>query len=210
MTHDFIDKYATLSSCVHALDPKLKLGFAVVFIFGIAFIPRDCYALFSLLALVLIFLLWLALIPCKYVLKRSFVIMPFVFTVAVFIPFMRDDGLMIFLNILIKSYLSILVLILLTSTTKFSAILKSMEYFKVPRIFTMILAFMYRYLFVIYGELMKMKTAKDSRMVGNSWWLSTKTLAYMIGVLFIRSYERGEAVYMAMCARGYDGVPTDD
>jgi cobalt/nickel transport system permease protein len=29
----------------------------------------------------------------------------------------------------------------------------------------------------------------------------------MIGSLFIRTYERGERVYQAMQARGYQGVP---
>jgi cobalt/nickel transport system permease protein len=35
--------------------------------------------------------------------------------------------------------------------------------------------------------------------------MHTKTLANIVGTLFLRSYERGEDVYLAMCARGFDG-----
>jgi len=41
--------------------------------------------------------------------------------------------------------------------------------------------------------------------VGGRKWLHIKALANMIGVLFMRAYERGEGVYLAMCSRGFDG-----
>jgi cobalt/nickel transport system permease protein len=51
-----------------------------------------------------------------------------------------------------------------------------------------------------------MKNARDSRSVGNpSAGFQAKTVGAMIGSLFIRSYERGERVYAAMAARGFDG-----
>jgi energy-coupling factor transporter transmembrane protein EcfT len=31
-------------------------------------------------------------------------------------------------------------------------------------------------------------------------------MANMLGILFIRSFERGETVYLAMCSRGFDGT----
>ena len=55
------------------------------------------------------------------------------------------------------------------------------------------------------NSLPKALQAKEARSVGGPKWFHTKTLANMLGVLFIRAYERGEKVYLAMCSRGFDG-----
>jgi len=69
----------------------------------------------------------------------------------------------------------------------------------------MILSFMYRYLFIVVDEAMRMKQARDSRNFGGGRRWQISTIGNMIGTLFIRSYERGERVYVAMAARGFDG-----
>jgi cobalt/nickel transport system permease protein len=74
-----------------------------------------------------------------------------------------------------------------------------------PRVMTMILSFMYRYLFVLVDEVMRLKQARDSRSFGGSRWWQLRVIGNMVGTLFIRSYERGERVYAAMLARGFDG-----
>ena len=51
-----------------------------------------------------------------------------------------------------------------------------------------------------------MLKARESRNFGLSFWGSTVSLANLIGVLFIRTYERGERVYAAMLSRGFDGT----
>jgi cobalt/nickel transport system permease protein len=50
-----------------------------------------------------------------------------------------------------------------------------------------------------------MKQARDSRNFGGRRLWQLRTVGNMIGTLFIRSYERGERVYAAMVARGFDG-----
>ena len=50
-----------------------------------------------------------------------------------------------------------------------------------------------------------MKRARDSRCFGGKWIWHAKTIGHMIGTLFLRSYERGERIYIAMVSRGYDG-----
>ena len=50
-----------------------------------------------------------------------------------------------------------------------------------------------------------MKQARDSRNFGGKRLWQIKIVGRMIGSLFIRSYERGERVYAAMTARGFDG-----
>jgi len=224
MKHSYIDEYWEIESSIHKLDPRIKIvSFFSVILFVVFTKPTSLLA-FALYGLLITFLIGLSKIPIRFILLRSLTIIPFVLMIAVFIPFIKKgqvaggysfgslkltvtyDGLVIFWNILVKAYLSILAIILLMSSTKFMQFLKALEKLKIPQVFTMILSFMYRYFFVITDELMLMQRAKEARSVGGSRWFHIKALSNMVGILFLRSYERGESVYLAMCARGFKGA----
>lgn len=224
MKHSYIDKYSDIDSYIHSLDPRIKLVSTLMFILFVIFTKPTSFLSFALYALFIFILILLSKISFGFVFRQSLVIIPFVLMVAAFIPFFKEgqvaggysfgtlhltvtyDGLMIFWNVLIKAYLSILCMIVLVASTKFSNLLKAFENMKCPRLITMIISFMYRYIYVLADELMRMKRAKDSRSSSGAKKLyHLKTLANMIGVLFIRAYERGERVYLAMCARGFNG-----
>ncbi len=223
MKHSFIDEYSDLDSLIHKIDPRVKFITLVVFILFIIFTKPTAFGIFGLYGVLIFVLILLSKIPITFVLKRSLVVIPFVLIIAIFIPFFKKgkvagsysfgtfqlsvtyEGLMILWNVLIKAYLSILCMIVLALSTKFSNLLKALENMKCPKLMTMILAFMYRYIYVLADELMRMKRARDSRTVGGKRWFHIKALANMLGVLFIRAYERGERVYLAMCSRGFNG-----
>lgn len=223
MKHSFLDQYSDRDSIIHRLDPRTKLITTLFFILAVVLTPPNRWQAFALYFILVATLLLLSRVPALYVLKRSLVIMPFVVLIAIFIPFFKEgevagsyniwlwqvtvtySGLQVFWNILAKAWLSILSLILLTSTTRFSSLLKGLEKIRLPRVMTMILSFMYRYLFVLVDEVMRMKQARDSRNFGGGRLRQLRTIGNMIGTLFIRSYERGERVYAAMVARGFDG-----
>jgi cobalt/nickel transport system permease protein len=221
--HSFIDRYSERDSIIHRLDPRTKLVTTLFFILAVVLTPLNRWQAFALYFFLVAALLLLSKVPALYVLKRSLVIMPFVLLIAIFIPFFKEgevagsynvwlwqisvtySGIQVFWNILAKAWLSILSLILLTSTTKFSNLLKGLEKLRLPWVMTMILSFMYRYLFVLVDEVMRMRQARDSRNFGGGRLWQIRTIGNMIGTLFIRSYERGERVYAAMMARGFDG-----
>lgn len=206
MKHNYIDEYSNLNSLIHSLDPRIKIISLFTFILFVLFTRPISLGSFALYGALIIILILLSRIPFGFILKRSLVIIPFVLMVAIFIPFFkRGDGLAIFLNVLAKSCLSILCMILLVASTGFVALLKAFERLGCPKLITMILSFMYRYIFVIQDELMKMHQAKEARSIGRLRWIHTKALANMVGTLFIRTYERGESVYLAMCSRGFAG-----
>jgi len=223
MKHAYIDKHSGIDSCIHRLDPRIKVIAFFVVIFFAVFTEPTAFITFALYGVLIAVLILLSKIPPWFILKRSLVIIPFVLMVAVFIPFFKHgeiaggysfgtlkltvtySGLMILWNVLIKAYLSILSMILLITSTRFSDLLKAFEKLKCPNIFIMVFSFMYRYIFVITDEFMKMKQAKEARSIDVSKWFHIKVLANMIGVLFIRTYERGENVYLAMCSRGFNG-----
>lgn len=223
MKHAYIDEHSNIDSYIHRLDPRIKIIALFAFILFVTFTEPASFIVFALYGVLIAVLILLSKIPIRFILKRSLVIIPFVLMVAIFIPFLKKgevaggysfgtlkltvtyDGLMILWNILVKAYLCILSMILLITSAKLSDFLKALEKLRFPSVFIMILSFMYRYIFVVEGELMKMRQAKEARSVGGARWFHTKVFANMIGVLFMRTYERGENVYLAMCSRGFDG-----
>ena len=223
MKHSFLDRYSDLDSFIHRLDPRTKFIITLVFILAVIITPPTRWQVFALYLLLMATLLLLSKLPIFYVLKRSLVVMPFVLMIAIFIPFIKEGevagsyniwlwqvsvtytGLQVLWNVLIKAWLSILSLIWLTSTTKLPNLLKGLEQLGMPKVMVMILSFMYRYIFVVVDEVMRMRQARDSRDFGGKRLWQLRTIGNMIGTLFIRSYERGERVYAAMLARGFDG-----
>ena len=223
MKHSFIDQYSDRDSFIHQLDPRTKFITTLLFILAVVLTPPNRWLAFALYLIIIAVLILLSTVPIGYVLKRSLVIMPFVVMIAIFIPFFKEgeiagsyniwlwqvtvtySGLQVLINIVIKAWLSILSLILLTSTTKMTNLLNGLEQLRMPRVMVMILSFMYRYLFILVDEVMRMRQARDSRNFGGGRLWQLRTIGNMLGTLFIRSYERGERVYAAMVARGFNG-----
>ena len=222
MKHSFIDQYSDLDSLIHKLDPRTKLITSLAFIVAVVLTPVSNWRVFAFYLCLIAALLIISKLPPLYILKRSLVIFPFVLLIAIFIPFFKQgevagsyniwlwqvsvtyDGLLILANVVVKAWLSILSLILLSATTKFTELLKGLRQLGVPKIIVLILSFMYRYVFVLVDEVMRMRRARDSRNFGGSRLHQLRTIGNMIGTLFIRSYERGERIYAAMLSRGFD------
>jgi cobalt/nickel transport system permease protein len=123
-----------------------------------------------------------------------------------------DAGLARFLAIILKSWLSMQVALLLSITTHSTDLLWALENLRVPKILVAIISFMYRYLYTIRDEAERMIRARAARSgtsdgfkAGGQLLWRAKITGGMIGNLFLRSYERSERVYAAMCARGYTG-----
>jgi cobalt/nickel transport system permease protein len=125
-----------------------------------------------------------------------------------------QEGLEAVLSILAKSWLSVMAAVILTATTPAAELLRAMRTLGLPRLLAATVSFMYRYLFVIGEEALRLMRARDSRSVrlpgqktGATLGWRAKALGNMVGSLFLRTYERSERVYAAMQARGYDGEP---
>jgi len=132
---------------------------------------------FTFYLLVIAALLLFSKVPVGYVLRRSLLILPFVGIVAVSLPFIKQGevigslniwlwhiqitltGLEIFATIMAKAWLSALSLILLISTTRVNDLLKGLEQLRMPLILIMIISFMYRYIFVLTDDVMRLKQA---------------------------------------------------
>jgi cobalt/nickel transport system permease protein len=118
---------------------------------------------------------------------------------------LSGDGLLVLWNVTAKALLGVLSTILLVSTTSFPELIAGMEGLHVPRIFTLIASFMYRYSFLVAEEFRRMRRAMDSRNYRARWLGDAPILGHALSALFLRSYDRAERVYVAMLSRGFAG-----
>ena len=225
MRHSFLDRYRQGTSPIHRLDPRLKLLATLAFVLVVTTVPPGTWLAFVLLAVLAVGMVVIAQVPLLEGLKRSAVVLPFAGMVAVSLPFTQageavwawqlwgftltvtDAGLSFFAAVMIKAWLSVMISGLLGATTPFPDLLKAMGSLRVPAVLTATISFMYRYLFVLMDEAVRLQTARASRAVGRGRTVRwrARVLGGMIGSLFIRSYERSERIYAAMLSRGFGG-----
>jgi len=96
---------------------------------------------------------------------------------------------------------------LLILSTGFDKTLKLLATLKVPPLMLQLFSLTYRYFFVSIHEAQSILIAKDARTYKNNHTINIQTLknmGTMLSLLFIRTYERSERVYLAMKARGFD------
>lgn len=223
MRHSFLDKYSEIHSIIHNLDPRTKILAVALLTLSIVLTNPLNFFNFFIYFILIIFVAIFAKINIFYILKRASIVLPFVILVSAFVPFFKEgqiigsyniylfklnvtrEGLIIIWNVAIKSYLSSMSLVLLSSTTPFSKLLKGFEKLGLPIIFVMILSFMYRYIFVLVDETLKMNNAMHARNVRLDHIRKLTVLGNVVGALFLRTYERAERIYMVMISRGFDG-----
>jgi cobalt/nickel transport system permease protein len=224
MRHAFLDHHSGMESPIHHLDARAKIIVFFTFILVGVSSPPSSFYLFGLLAAALSGITLFARLPFGHLAKKVLVVLPFLFLATVSIPFLKKDmvgggynlglggltvsrsGLWVLWNVIVKSLLGVFAIILLYSTTSFPKLVKGLERLGSPKIFTTLLSFMYRYSFLLVDEMQRMKRARDSRCFGERWFWQSMTIGQMVGTLFLRSFHRGEKVYLAMLSRGYDGT----
>lgn len=160
----------------------------------------------------------LAQLPIRTVAVRSLIEIPFVLfaflmpffgtgeTIEVFGLTLYENGILAGLGIIAKGTLGILTAIVLSSTTTAREILRGLEILKIPTLIIQIATFMLRYTNVVNDEMERMRIARASRGFEATGMKHWKILGQSAGALFIRSYERGERVHLAMVSRGYQGL----
>ena len=211
------------ASPVHRLDPRAKLlGFVWITLVGVS-TPASAWPVWLGCAAILVALGSLAGVPVGVVARRASVVLPLVLFVAVLLPFARDGGatlrvgplvlseagLTMFAEASAKATIGTLSAVLLGATTAFPDLLRALEALRVPRLLVLIAAFGYRYLWVLVDDLRRLRAALAARAYRPRHALRVAPLGRAASALFLRSYERGERVYLAMLARGYSGsVPS--
>jgi cobalt/nickel transport system permease protein len=228
--HDNVfDRYEAHDSLLHRLDPRVKILVTVLFILSNVMLPDGVWLAFGLAWGFILLGNLLAELGPGFTLRRSLLALPFSLAAvtAIFsIPghtlstlhigslslVVTETGLLRFASIMLRAWLSVQVAVLLVATTRFPDLIHALEHLYVPKTLVTIIAFLYRYLFILTDEVMRMLRARQSRSAlipnvhggGSISWRAHVT-GGMVGQLFLRSYERSDRIYQAMLARGYAG-----
>ena len=227
----FLDPYRPGHSAVHRLDARVKLILVLAFILTCALTPTGAWPVYVILFSLVLAVEILSELGVISILKRSSLAIPFILaafpllftiqgaplfrlTLGPWILAASVEGLNRFASIAFKSWLSVQAAILLATSTPFPELLQAMRAIRIPRLLVAIFGLMWRYLFVLADETIRLLRARASRSgqssdprlkTGGGLAWRARITGGMAGNLFLRAFERSDRIYMAMLARGYDG-----
>jgi cobalt/nickel transport system permease protein len=206
----------------HSLTSPARLLITLIILLGIVLTPNGSWAVWGVYGLVILCLVRLTRVQGNILLRRVALESIFLSVVLLGTLFRRgetvlwswgwlqitQEGLVILGSVSTKAFLSLIILNLLTMTTSIPDLLNALLVLRTPPLLVAIMVSMYRYISVLVTESQAMQRAAAARNFrGNDHW-QRLVLGNMIGSLFIRTYDRGERIYQAMLARGYQGIPT--
>jgi cobalt/nickel transport system permease protein len=204
-------------SVLHRMPAHLKLLALLGFMLLVVATPKDWFAAYGGYLLVLLAVIAVSEVPPTYIFKRMVVEVPFV-VFALLMPFvatgprtevlglsLSEHGLLSGWALLAKGTLGVLASLTLAATTEPRDLLAGLERLRMPQQLVQIMGFMIRYLDVVTEEMGRMRVARQSRGFSARNPRHWPVIARSAGALFIRSYERGERVHLAMLSRGYTG-----
>jgi cobalt ECF transporter T component CbiQ len=201
------------------LDPRSKIISFFSIILCLTMTPITRLKDFGLYFLLILAILSLSKVTSSQILKRVFIFIPFILFIAMFVPFLKGgdiywslkigywklpityEGIWAFLNIIIKSSLSILLLGIASSTTAFPDFLKGLEMLRMPHLLVMFLSFMYRYILALLDDAKGLMPARSFRYFGSRYKEPFRIIGYMIAVMFMKSFKRTERIYRATAVR---------
>ena len=213
----YLDMLSYKDTFIHRLDPRTKLCATVFFVVAVVSFPK--YEVSGLLPFLFFPVLLFSLgdIPVKFIMKKVLLVSSFAVFISIFNPLLDrqpmyilygvtvSGGWVSFLSVMLKFFLTITSALLLIATTSFPGICHALQKFGVPDIFISQLLFLYRYIFVMAEEVMKVVRARDMRSFGKSG-KGLSVFTAIVGTLFLRTVERAERIYQAMLSRGFSGT----
>ncbi len=212
----YLDRLSYQNTVIHRLDPRSKVIVTMLFVITVI-----SYAKYEVMALIPFFIFPVLLItlsdtPFLLIMKKVLFVSPFALFIGIFNPIF-DAGTVILwrnihisagwislLSIMLKFMLTISAALLLIATTSFPGICNALQRLGVPVLFTSQLLFLYRYIFVLMEEAMRMAKARDLRTFG-AHGTGITVFVRLIGLLFIRTVERAERIYQSMLSRNFTG-----
>ena len=206
-----------------SLTVRDKLIIVLINIVFIVSIAKGRYAVMALFGFLALLVMVLFRPDYRKLPRRIFTVFLYPLFVSIFIPFINpgnilasldlrlftitvtDNGLTTFITVLIKSFLSILLVSSLMLSTDEKELFYGLRKIKVPRIMVSIMFLMYRYIFLIREESRIGQMAINARVFKRSHYAVNRKITYLMGNLFIKSFDRAENIYRSMESRGFTG-----
>lgn len=211
-----LDRLSYQDTFMHRLDPRVKVIATIFFLLTVISFPK--YEVGGLLPFFLfpVLIMTVGEIPVMFIMKKIMLVSPFALLIGVFNPFLDAGtvaviggvpvaaGWLSFLTIILKFVLTISAALLLIATTSFPGVCHALRLLGCPALLVSQLLFLYRYIFVLMEEAMRMIRAREMRSFGGRG-TGIRGFVRLTGVLFLRTVERAERVYYAMLSRGFRG-----
>lgn len=213
-----IEELANGDSFIRRLDPRGKI--VVVFLFSMVVAAANRLQVLLCALLLGLFIVLAAKVPVKELVKRLIPVNMLILFLWFFLPFtfggepffhigplaVTREGLLYATRITLKSNAMMLMLIALVASTPVFTMGHAMYSLGIPKKIVHLFFFTYRYIHVIYREYFRLKNSMKIRCFTPRTNLHTyKTFAYMVGMLLVKSFDRGQRVHNAMLCRGFKG-----
>jgi cobalt/nickel transport system permease protein len=209
--------YRDGKSPVHRAPAEVKIACLVVFVLAVVATPREMFWPFAIYAAIILTVWAVARLPLQWMVPRMVIEAPFLI-LAVLLPFSEGGqrvevlgfhlsvtGLYAAWGIVVKGTLGVAASLTVAATTSARALPGALSRLGIPAVVTSMLVLMIRYIDVLSAEISRMRWARISRGDSPRMLHQAAAIAKGVGALFLRSYERGERVYLAMLSRGFDG-----
>jgi cobalt/nickel transport system permease protein len=115
-----------------------------------------------------------------------------------------SGGWVSFASILLRFSLTVSAALALIGVTGFATVCMALGRMGLPRAFSIQLLFLYRYLFVLTEEGLRMSRARSLRSFKGRG-LGFAVYGSMLGQLLLRTMDRAQRIHRAMLCRGFDG-----
>lgn len=215
-TVDRLDRLARQDTVIHRVDPRAKVFATAVFV--VCVVSFDRYEVLGLVPFALFPVVLAAEgdIPFGFLGRLLLAVSPFALLVGAFNPLLDRElvtlaggveiagGWVSYASILLRFLLTAAAALVLTATTSFAGVCLALERFRVPDVLVTQLLLLYRYIFVLGDEALRMGRARSLRAVGRRG-TGLRVYAQMLGQLLLRTFARAQRVYKAMTCRGFDG-----
>jgi cobalt/nickel transport system permease protein len=194
------------------LDPRVKMICIFSLVSVVVVTPIHYDEKFLGYAAVIVLLGLISRVRLKYYVLRFIFLIPLLVFLSVSLLVFSErewsQRALILSSLLVKTFLVFCSSGILALTVGFHQLVRGLELLKFPRIFTSMLFFAYRYVFLFYQEAGRVLRARKSRSFGRRrGWREWKTAAAVIPFFIFRVLERSQRIYAAMLSRGYDGRP---
>lgn len=211
-----LEELARGDSAIHRLDPRVKVLTTAVFTICVVSVARTEVSRLLPFTLFPLLLAARAGLPARPLLRQLLLASPFLLLLASGNPLVERQaamsigplaisaGWLSFCSILLRGLLTVGSAGVLVATTGFSAICHALERLGLPRLLTLQLLFLYRYLEVLLEEGVRAARARELRAVGSAG-LGVASFAPLAGHLLLRTWDRAEQIHRAMLARGFSG-----
>jgi len=211
----YLEDIAHKKTIIHKLHPVIKL--VTTFIYLTIIVSFDKYEITGLFPLILfpVIMTAAAEIPVFPLIKRLIYIEPLIIGIGILNPLFDNkiisiyglsisSGWIVFISIVLKSSLTVTSAIILMATTGIDKIALSLRSLKIPKIFVLQILLTYRYISILIEEAGRTMKAYSIRSFENKG-IQKKAWGSLLGGLVIRTYDRAQRIYEAMCIRGFSG-----